>query len=220
MNDPMHPPSAIFAAIESNDAAKLRALLAADSSLASARDASGVSAIMQVLYRRQQETLDLLLAASPELDIFEAAAAGRKERVAELLQRNPALAKSWSADGFTPLHFACFFGRDEIVSLLLQHGAEVAAVSRNPMQVMPLHSAAAAHSLAIVHLLLKHGAPLNSRQQQGWTALHSAAQNGDEAMVKLLLHHGADRTAANDDGTTPAALAAKSGHPHIAHLLA
>jgi uncharacterized protein len=216
----MSQQSAIFAAMESNDAEKLRSLLATDSTLASARDAGGVSAIMQALYRRQQEMLDVLLAASPELNIFEAAATGQRDHVADLLQRDPALAKSWSADGFTPLHLACFFSREEVSRLLLQHGAEVAAVSRNPMQVMPLHSAAAVHNLSIVCLLLEHGAPPNARQQQGWTALHSAAQNGDEAMVKVLLHHGANRAAANDEGITPAAIAAKNGHPHIAHLLA
>jgi uncharacterized protein len=216
----MSEPSAVLAAIQSGEADKLRALLAENPSLVSARDAGGVSAIMQALYYRRQDLLDLLLASAHQLDIFEASATGGKDRVAELLRTDPSLAAAWSADGFTPLHFASFFARDEVALLLLQNGAEVAALSRNPMQVMPLHSAAAARSLAIVRLLLEHDAPPNARQQQGWTALHSAAQNGDQAMVELLLKHGADRSAANDAGVTPSALAAQSGHPHIAHILA
>jgi ankyrin repeat protein len=101
----------VMAAVQAGDAEKLRALLAKNSALASARDASGVSAIMHSLYRRQAEMTKLLLAAGPDLDLFEATTLGRRERVAELLQRDPALAKSWSPDGFTALHLACFFAQ-------------------------------------------------------------------------------------------------------------
>jgi ankyrin repeat protein len=88
----------VIAAVQSADAEKLRALLAAEPSLAVARDGSGVSAIMHALYRRRKDMVDLLLAARPELDIFEATAAGHSERVAELLHRDPTVARSWSAD--------------------------------------------------------------------------------------------------------------------------
>jgi len=210
----------VIAAVQSADAEKLRALLAAEPSLAAARDGSGVSAIMHALYRRRKDMVDLLLAARPELDIFEATAAGHSERVAELLHRDPTVARSWSADGFTALHFAAFFGQEAIAILLLQHSADASAEARNPMKVTPLHSAAAAHNLPIVRALLQHGAPANARQQQGWTTLHEAAQNGDKAMVQLLLKHGADANAANDGGMTPAQLASKKGHTEIAKLLA
>jgi uncharacterized protein len=123
-------------------------------------------------------------------------------------------------NGFTPLHFAAFFGQEVIAVQLLQHGADPAAQAKNPMKVMPLHSAAAAHNLAIVRTLLEHGAPPNARQEHGWTAIHEAAQNGDQAMVELLLKCGADRSPANDDGTTPLDLATKNGHTEIAKLLA
>ena len=62
-----------------------------------------------------------------------------------------------------------------------------AAVANNPMQVTPLHSAAAARNLAIVRALLEHGAPVNARQQKGWTALHAAAQHGDKPMVEVAV---------------------------------
>lgn len=216
----MSSSSEVIAAVQSGDLEKLRPLLAAEPSLAAARDGSGISAIMHALYHRRKDIADLLLAAHPELDIFEATAAGRSQRVAELLRRDPALARSWSADGFTALHLAAFFGQEAIAVLLLQHGADASAEARNTMKVTPLHSAAAAHNLAIVRALLERGAPANARQQLGWTTLHEAAQNGDNAMVQLLLKHGADPNLANDDGITPAQLAGKKGHTEIAKLLA
>lgn len=210
----------VINAVQAGDLEKLRALLAQAPSLASVRDANGVSAIMHALYRRRKDLLDMLLAAHPNLDIFEATSMGRNERVTELLRRDPHLAKAWSADGFTALHLAAFFAQEAIVVQLLQHGADASARARNPMKVMPLHSAAAAHNLAIVRTLLEHGAPPNARQERGWTAIHEAAQSGDQAMVKLLLTHGADRSPANDDGTTPLDLATKNGHTEVVKLLA
>jgi ankyrin repeat protein len=209
----------VISAVQGGDVEKLRRLLGQKSTLAAARDGNGVSAIMHALYRRRNDALELLLAAHPGLDIFEATGTGNRERVAELLRTQPGLANACSADGFTALHFAAFFGREAIAVQLLEHGADAAAQAKNPMKVMPLHSAAAAHNLAIVRTLLEHGAPANARQEQGWTAIHEAAQNGDRAMVELLLKHGADGSLANDAGTTAIDLASKHGHAEVIRLL-
>jgi uncharacterized protein len=79
---------------------------------------------MHALYRRQAGALDLLLAARPQLDIFESTSTGNLDRITELLQHDPDLAQAWSADGFTALHLASFFAQAEAAKLLLQHGAE------------------------------------------------------------------------------------------------
>jgi ankyrin repeat protein len=71
----------------------------------------------------------------------------------------------------------------------------------------------------VVIELLKRGAPVNARQQQGWTALHAAAQNGDTDMVDVLLQYGANPDAENDDGKTPSAVAREKGHTRIVELL-
>lgn len=209
----------VVAAIQAGDRESLRILLAEEPSRASARDEAGVSAILHALYRRRQDLVDLLLVARPELDIFEAASLGRADRAAELLLQDANLAAAFSCDGFTALHFACFFAQPEMTAWLLDHGADPNAVARNPMKVTPLHSAAAARHLPILTILLARGASPNVHQQQGWTPLHSAAQHGDRAMAELLLKHSADRAATSDDGTTAAALATKSGHAELAALL-
>jgi hypothetical protein len=70
----------VMAAVQSGDVEKLRALLAAEPSLAAAQDGSRVSAIMHALYRRRKDMADLLITLRPEIDIFEATAAGRSAR--------------------------------------------------------------------------------------------------------------------------------------------
>ncbi len=214
----MEPQAEVIAAVQSGDKDKLQNLLAADPALAAARDNNGVSAIMQAFYTRHPELLKPLLAAKPALDIFEATALGRMDRVAELLKSDPDLTKSWSADGFTALHFACFFGQGAAGMLLLEHGADVAAVARNPMKVMPLHSAASARNVAMARALLEHGAPVNARQAMGWTPIHAAAQNGDKTLAEALLEHGADPRLTNDEGVSAADLAKKGGHAELAAL--
>jgi adenosylhomocysteine nucleosidase len=179
--------------------------------LASARDVQGVSAIMHALYRRENDALKLLLETHPPLDIFEATSLGRTVRIEQVLKENPDALNGFSADGFTPLHFACYFAPDDTAAFLLQKGANPSPVSRNPMRLMPLHSAASARKPRAVQALLDHGADANAKQEKGWTPLHAAAQNGDAPTAQILLRYGADPNLANDDGVTPLDLAKKSG---------
>ena len=215
----MSHPTGVMTAVQAGDVESLRILLAEDAARAAARDESGVSAIMHALYRQRRDMADILAASHGGLDIFEATSIGQLDRVLALLQANPDLASTCSADGFTPLHFACFFAQEKMVEPLLRHGADTNAVARNPMKVAPLHSAVAARNLAIVTALLAHGASPNVRQQGGWTPLHSAAQHGDRAMVEILLKHSADRAAKSEDGQTAADLARQQGHQEVAALL-
>lgn len=198
-------------AVQAGNAIAVRRFLDDTPSLATTRDATGVCALMHAVYRRHAPVVDLIRAAHPQLDIFEAAGVDDSARMHELLRTDPGLVNARSADGFTALHLACFFGEVEPVRALLAAGAEITAASNNPMQVMPLHSAASARNLPAVRALLDHGAPVNAKQQKGWPPLHSAAQNGDAEMYHFLISRGADPNQPNDDGITTAQLAEKSG---------
>jgi uncharacterized protein len=209
--------------LQAGDADGLQRILEQDPSVSEARDTAGVSLLMNSLYRGRRDLAELIASKKKALDIFEVTSLGRldllKTYLRDISAVNSRSIDSRSADGFTALHFACFFGQPEAARQLIESGAAVNVVAANPMQVMPLHSAASARNLEAARLLLEHGASVNARQQGGWVPIHAAAQNGDCPMVELLLKHGADPNLANDESKTPAIVAREKGHEEIAALL-
>lgn len=206
----------LFAAIESGDAPGLGRLLADDPALATARHASGASALMYALYLRKPEIAERLRSALPALDVFEAAALGDLTELERCIAADPACVRAWSPDGFTALHFASFLARPQAAARLIAAGAEVGAAARNAMQVQPLHSAVSARANDIAAMLLAAGAPPDAAQHQGWTALMSAAMHGDAELAALLLTHGARRDPRDDAGRTAHDLALEKGFTELA----
>jgi ankyrin repeat protein len=209
----------IWKLLEDGDTDGLLEALRSDHDLARARDEQGISIILQAAYRRRQDMVKALVSHRDDLDVFEAAALGSVERVQDLIGREPNLARTWSPDGFTPLHLASFFGRCDCARVLIDGGAGVSETAKNPMAVTPLNSAAASGHMETVELLLKNGAEVDAAQKGGYTALHSAAHNGNAAMVELLLAHGADRERKAEDGRDAADLARETGHEALAKRL-
>jgi ankyrin repeat protein len=201
----------LFAAVEAGDAGGVEAILDADPPVASARDASGVSALMRAIYRFDVDMVEMLRTRVEGLDVFEAAALGDVDRLEELLVAEPSLATAYSGDGFTALHFAAFFGVQGAAARLIEHGAEVDAFGRGWMTGTALHSAVSRLQSDVVRVLLAAGANPNLRQSAGWTPLHAAAMNGDLASVELLLAAGADPAATNDEGRSVSDLAHERG---------
>ncbi|MBF8296406.1 MAG: Ankyrin, partial [Bacteroidetes bacterium] len=160
----------LFAAIESGQTGTVRLLLSADSALVNARNASGLSAVLVATYNGKNDIAKLLIDEGARLDIFEASATGTQDRVEQLLQGDPGAVNSYSADGWTPLHLAAFFGRVNIVHLLLGRGAALNAVSHTDERVTPLHSALAnPHNAALAQVLIDAGADISVTQLQGYT---------------------------------------------------
>jgi uncharacterized protein len=154
--------------------------------------------LLEALYRGDPERADELLAADPELDVFEAAALGRTDRLRALLEEDPSRANAFGADGFHPLGLACFFGHVDAARLLLERGADVNALSRNErIQTAAIHAAAASETkdeatrYELVKLALEHGADPNLPQGGGLRAIDAARLNGDQRIEQLLLDHGA-----------------------------
>jgi len=158
-----------------------------------------MSDLLQALYQGDRVRVDELLAADPKLDVFEAAAFGRTDRLRELLDEDPSRANEFGDDGFHPLGLACFFGHVEAVRLLLDRGADVNALSTNEhVQTAAIHAAAAAQGTdeatryELVKLALEHGADPNLEQGGGFRAIDAARQNRDARIEQLLLENGAE----------------------------
>lgn len=158
-----------------------------------------MSDVLEAIYRGDREEAERL-AAGRELNVFEAAALGRTNRLRELLEEDPSLANAFGDDGFHPLGLACFFGHVDAARLLLENGADVNMLSRNEhIQTAAIHAAAAAEGkdeatrYELVKLALDHGADPNLRQgRDEFRAIDAARQNGDRRIEELLLEHGAE----------------------------
>jgi ankyrin repeat protein len=147
-----------------------------------------------------------------------------------------------TSDRWTALHMAAQAGDSETVSLLLDHGANIAA--RTDKGLTALHLAAYWGSKDTAYLLIRQGAApdifsavdLGDEQMvsalldkipalrdahdcYGATPLHEAAEKGGKETAEILLAGGAKVNAKDYYGTTPLAEATKREHPEVAELL-
>jgi len=124
------------------------------------------------------------------------------EGAAQLALRQGANPNCKSSESSTPLHLASYWGRKNIVDLLLKHRAH-----RNPLDTYgrtPLMLAAQRGEYEVVRALLSAQPDfsldlpmqdakycVNATDNNGWTAAAYAEQNGHDAIYKLLRQHGA-----------------------------
>lgn len=209
----------LIAAVTDGDLARVTELLAADPDLANARRDDGVSAVLVARYRFDRPVLDALLAADPDMDVFDAAALGHQDRLRHRLGEDPGRVNAVAGDGFTPLHLAAFFGKAETARILLDAGARVDTYGNNAFANQPLHAAAAGRHVEVCRLLLAAGADVDATQHGGFTPLHEAAQSGDMELAELFLSAGADPVARTADGRTAIEVADDAGHPDLASRL-
>lgn len=217
-NAAMTPKQEFLVAVKNGEALKVREMLKRDPTLATAATAKGVSALLVAVYNGKKEIADLLLSTGIKLNIFEASATGRIERVRELLKKDRSLVNSYSSDGWTPLHLADF-GYPEVAKLLLDNGAQINAVARNNFKSTPLQGAAAFKQLEVARVLIARGADVNPRGEGGYSPLHEAAGSGQLELARLLIKHKADVNAKGDDGKTPLAIALEYKQIEVANLL-
>ncbi|HLF05944.1 MAG TPA: ankyrin repeat domain-containing protein [Thermoplasmata archaeon] len=208
-----------FEAIKKGELAKVVEELNADRSLANARTEKGVSAVTMAVYYGKDAIAAELVRAGAELDIFEASLMGDVARVKALLDKQPALISSYSADGFPPLGLAAYVGRLKVVEFLLERGADANLVGRNEGKFTALTGAVANSHQEVVAMLLKHGADARYRYEGGSSPLAEAAANGSFEIVEMLLAGGADPDSKDDKGRTPLSHAEAKGHTALVERL-
>jgi ankyrin repeat protein len=229
---------AIIAAARAGDYARVSLLLDGDPSLATAMNLFGSQPVHAAHFGGHTRVFDLLVSRGVEIGPFLAAELGMLDRVQAALRENPQFAREFSAQGSTALHRACYWGQVASARLLLEHGADADAPTRDSfLQIRPLGSAVATPDvpnpsdreevvLELVRLLLDRGAGVNGRRRDGLTALHSAAYRGHLSVIRLLLDRGADPSirgfegAGPHSGQTAAEMAVSQGQHAAADLLA
>ncbi len=135
-----------------------------------------------------------------------------------LLIARGAVVNTVNGCGSTPLSDAASLGYDEMVGLLLDHGADLFLEGQ---QEPVLHRAVRHGTVQVVRRLLAAGASPNEVDDMGWTPLHVAAEaQDDEAMLKVLLAAGADLSKRCSFGDTPLDMATRGGRWRFVEILA
>eukprot|EP01049_Picozoa_sp_SAG25_P009873 SAG25_NODE_1020_length_4269_cov_4.759712_1_plen_774_part_00 len=105
-------------------------------------------------------------------------------------------------DWDTPLHLAAMENRREMVSMLIEAGADVHATTRCGWDT-PLHRAAAGGATESAMLLIENQANLATPDKQKLTALHKAYIFNRIDTADKLIEAGANEEAQDEDGDTP-----------------
>jgi len=176
--------------------------------------------------------------------VFSAIQQGDQGSLARLIAEDAEAATAIDPGGISALMWALYMRRPDLVTLLLDHGADLdlfaaAALgdvarlrelaSEQPDRLLAfspdgwtaLGLAAHFNQVAAAEALLDLGADIQarSRNDNENTPLHAAlaGQSGDAAALLLAL--GADVNAADANGWTPLHLAAASGRPDLVRLV-
>lgn len=99
----------------------------------------------------------------------------------------------------TPLYIAVDRGYQEMVKLLIDHGAYVnndrdkrSVAGDLVLHDAPLYEAVMEGNVEMAKLLIDSGAEVNHKRKDGSSPLHIATEKGNLEMIKLLLDRGAD----------------------------
>jgi ankyrin repeat protein len=160
----------------------------------------------------------LMTAMLKKKPFFDAVESGVLRRVEESLSNRAAIVHSRTLWGDTALHLAVRSGESNMVTLLLEAGADVNA--KGDSGVTALHLAAFNGNMQIAEALLKAGSEVNAVGfRHNDTPLHVAALHGHANVVKLLLAYGADANAENMLHKTPLQLAQENQQTNVIAVL-
>ena len=115
------------------------------------------------------------------------------------------------------IHFASENNHSEILSLLIEYGAEKEA--KDKYEKTPLHYAAMYNNVECAKILIDANVIIDGRDEDNWTALHYASKTHSLKVAKMLLSAGADINAQTDLGATPLHIASISVGVSIIKLL-
>lgn len=143
--------------------------------------------------------------------LSETIRAGDLVQARALLEQDAALAQARDTDDVALLMKAIYFGRAQIVDLLIERGAEI-----------DIFAAAALGQVERLRALAQSDPQLiYAYSPDGWTALHLAAHFGQREAVEALLAAGASVQARSQNSmhNTPLHAAMPGGKPEVVEML-
>jgi ankyrin repeat protein len=194
-----------------------------DPALLYSRDAHGQSVYLLACYAEQTAVASFFESKGIELDVHEAAAGGKVDRVNALLRAAPGLVNIPNLAGDTPLHVAALCGRSEVIENAIAYGPDFAM--RNPKRKnataahLGLQSAPKDAAEAMAFAMIGNGLDPNLATADGDTILHCAARRDYPRVIRLLLQKEANAEARNAAGQNALDVAVAGGNGGTAALL-
>ncbi|MFH2001228.1 MAG: ankyrin repeat domain-containing protein [Planctomycetota bacterium] len=148
-------------------------------------------------------TLIVLLCAAvcvSASEIINAIEKSDLKKVQMLLKQDAGLLNKKSENGMTPLCFASYVGKGDIVSFLIETGADLSIGDNENSQ--PIHNAAVGGHLDVVKQLLKAGACPEAQDDNGVIALHFALNYKHPEVAEYLIDKTKNLEIRNSNGWT------------------
>ncbi|MCH8294368.1 ankyrin repeat domain-containing protein [Candidatus Poribacteria bacterium] len=222
----------MFKAVTTYDLNDVKEVFKTNPQSVNEKDENGLPPLYTAAMYGNHQAIDFLLDNGATLDIFACAYLCKNVEGETLLKDNPALVRSTTNDGRTPLHYAAEKGNSAFAEILVQYGADVNAcdrVGRTPLieaahggpwkegadnkiiellvrnhANIDIFTASAIGNTNIIGDLLKQNKnAINDMDENGCTALYHAARNNHFNAVKHLVENGADVNKPCADGQTP-----------------
>ncbi|KAF5916688.1 hypothetical protein HPG69_005483 [Diceros bicornis minor] len=159
--------------------------------------------------------------------LIKAVTEGDIELAHQLLERGADVNFQEEQGGWSPLHNAVQNCREDIVELLLHHGADPCLRKRNG--ATPFIVAGIVGSVELLKLILSKGADVNECDFHGYTAFMEAAVYGMVKALRFLYENGAevnlsrktkkDQERLRQGGATALMDAAEEGHVDVLKIL-
>jgi ankyrin repeat protein len=153
-----------------------------------------------------------------QVDIWTAAKRGDVETIRTLVEDNCMDVNIGDEDGSTPLHWAAYFDRVQVVEYLLRKEAYIDAVNQKEGQT-PLHWACIGKSTKTIFLLAQEGADMTKCDKRGYTCLIYCCQYGNALATHFFVQRGLSVTQTDNEGHTPLHWAAYQNQEPVARLL-
>lgn len=119
-------------------------------------------------------------------------------------------------NSYTAIIYACAYGYEDIVKLLISKKANVTSFKND---VNPMFAAVNNDNTKIIRILIDAGASVNVKDANGYTPLMFAAQEGYDKTVKFLLKNGADINVESKVGHTALSIAIQNDRESTVKLL-